>query len=197
MIGPEGAYMNQSDLLNQMLESGTQAAIEGARGFAAYLSNLPVNAETLHMYLKVLSLNDKEVLDAVFKKRTPESLFSPVTPDRRLVASILDLLSSRRAGETDRRVVYACTGTLASVYTHPANGMKIHPLTAQELYHTAKYLLLQDETAERFITGIMEAVTALPSREYGGVSLVAAKIRDAALDTTKGLESVIPHGLLI
>ncbi len=189
--------MNQSDVLNQMLESGTQAAIEGARGFAVYLANLPVSTENLYMYLKVLSLNDTEVLNAVFKKRMPESLFSRITPDKRLVASLLNLLSSRRAGETDPRVVHACTGTLASVYTHPADGMKIHALTAQELYHTVKYLVLKDETAERFITEILEAVTTLPSGEYGGVSLVAGKIRDAALDTTKGLESVIPHGLLI
>lgn len=181
--------------IESMLSSHTPEAEAAVAAFARHFSSYPLTADNVHIFQKILAYNNSDAVDAILKRRDPDSFFSIIEPDRSLVLFAFATLTENRMGELYKPVVLACLGILQNTYKNPEYGMSVYSLSVADLYHTAKYLKTESEDIETIIVGLLENLSRLSG--MNNVSNLAGNIIDAHYDNSKRIESIIPPSILL
>jgi hypothetical protein len=189
--------MNDLRMLEDMLNSSTREGRDGIVAFARSLQGITLDERTLPIYLKFIRTNVSEAIDELYADREPASFFSRLAPDRRLVTSVLALLSEHTPKTADRRVVLSCLGVLLTAYRSAGEGMALYPMSVQDLFHTAKYFVVEDSEIDMLLEEFLDSLSALPGIQYGPLQLTAVKIRDVHFDASKKLTDIIPGTILV
>ena len=66
--------------IESMLSSHTPDAEAAVVAFARHFSSYPLTLENSHIFQKILEYNNPSAIEAIFKRRRPESFFSILEP---------------------------------------------------------------------------------------------------------------------
>jgi hypothetical protein len=75
--------------------------------------------------------------------------------------------------------------------------MALYPMSVQDLFHTAKYFVVEDSEIDMLLEEFLDSLSALPGIQYGPLQLTAVKIRDVHFDASKKLTDIIPGTILV
>ncbi|RKX81605.1 MAG: hypothetical protein DRP58_11630 [Spirochaetes bacterium] len=187
--------ISEFQFIESMLASHTPEAEAAVVAFARHFATYPLTLDNVHIYQKILQYNNTEAVDAILKRRNPDSFFSTIEPDRSLVVFALSTLAMYRSEELYKPVVLVCLGILQNVYKNPGHGISVYSLSVSDIYHTAKYLKNADEPIETLLISFLENLNTL-SRS-NNISNIAGNIIDAFFDNSKKIESIIPSSILL
>ena len=181
--------------IESMLSSHTPEAENAVIAFSKHFASYPLNHETAFVYQKLIYYNNSEIIDVIFKTRNPDSFFSILEPSRSLMVFAFSTLTDYRAGELYKPAILSCLGIIQNAYKNPGFGVEIYPLSVSDLYHTAKYLKMDNDEVETHIIDFFENLCSLS--KYENITALARNIIDAHYDNSKKLESVIPLSILL
>jgi len=182
------------EIIETMLSSHTPEAESAVIAFAKHFSSYSVNNETSLVFQKIMNYNNSKAIDALLKNRNPESFFSTLEPSRSLILFAFTTLTEYRSNELYEPAILVCLGILRNIYKNPEFGTKIYPLSIADIYHTAKYLKLENEEIEQIIINFLENLNNLSKMSQ--ISSISGKIIDAHYDNSKKIESIIPLSIL-
>ncbi|RLD28764.1 MAG: hypothetical protein DRI73_11360 [Bacteroidetes bacterium] len=177
-----------------MLSSHTPEAESAVIAFAGYFSSHTLNSETSSIFQKIIKYNNPAAIDELLKNRTPESFFSTLEPSRSLILFALTTLSEYRFNELYKPAILVCLGILQNIYNNPEYGHKLYSLSIADIYHSAKYLKVENEKIEQLIISFLENLNNLS--RMNNISTTSGNILDAHYDNSKKLESIIPLSIL-
>ncbi len=180
--------------IESMLSSHTPEAENAVIAFSKHFASYPLNQETASVYQKLIYYNNPETIDAIFKTKTPDSFFSVLEPSRNLILFAFSTLSGYHAGDLYEPAVLSCLGIIQNAYKNPGFGFSIYPLTVSDLYHTAKYLKVENNEIETHIIDFLENLGSLSKHE--SITALARNIIDVHYDNSKKIENIIPHSIL-
>ena len=181
--------------IESMLSSHTPDAEAAVVAFSRHFASYPLSLENAHIFQKILEYNNPEAVDAILKRRSPDSFFSILEPGRSLVLFALSTLTMYRKSELYKPVVLICLGILQNVYRNPQYGVSIYPLSVADIYHAAKYLKIENENIETIIISFLENLNMLSG--MNDISNLARNIIDAHYDNNKKIENIIPSSILL
>lgn len=184
--------MENRDILENMLKSGTSAGREGVLSFSRYLVTCPLSLKTVPLYLKVIRTGHQGIADILFSMRDPESLFTTVTMSPDLLRGLFDLLSEINMHTVEGETAVSL---LSGVYA----GIEVFSLwkppfrlTVFDIYNAGKYLVSNEIRAVELSLKIIESVSDLHESAFKDVSRTALDIMSAYYDDSKKLQQVIP-----
>lgn len=181
-------------LIESMLSSHTPEAKSAVLAFSRHFSSYTLNSETSSVFQKLIKYNDAEAIDALLEKRNPDSFFSTQEPSRSLILFAFSTLTEHRFYQLYEPAIFVCLGILQNVYKNPEYGIKLYSLSISDIYHTAKYLKLENDRIENLIISFLENLNNL--RTMNNISTITGNIIDSHYDSSKKLESIIPVSIL-
>lgn len=181
--------------IESMLSSHTPDAEAAVAAFALYFSTYPLTVQNAHIFQKILKYNNPAAVDALLKRRNPESFFSILEPSEELVIFAFSTLTEYRVGKLYEPVIFACLGILQNAYRNPQYGVSIYPLSVADIYHTAKYLKVENEKMESILISFLNNFNMLSGQK--DISNLAGNIIDAHYDNSKKIENIIPSSILL
>ena len=181
--------------IESMLSSHTAEAEAAVVAFARHFSTYPLTSENSHVFQRILEYNNSSAIDAILKNRSSESFFSILKPSRDLIIFAVSTLTKYRSNELYEPVVLVCLGVLQSTYKNPEYGISIYPLSVADVYHTAKYLKVENEDIESLLISLLENFHM--TSKLKDVSNLAGNIIDAHYDNNKKIEDIIPSSILL
>lgn len=183
------------DFIESMLSSHTPDAEAAVTAFAGHFSTYPLTLQNVHIFQKILAYNHPDAVDTLLKRRNPESFFSILEPSRGMAVFAFSTLTEYRAGELYEPVILVCLGILQNIYRNPQYGVSIYPLSVADIYHTAKYLKVNNEKMESILVNFLDNFNMLTGHK--DISNLAGKIVDAHYDNSKKIENIIPSSILL
>lgn len=177
-------------------------SVEAAVTYARFLSSIGITPENYTVYLKMLEIENHWVIDALVGERDPFLMFSSVQPNSFIVHRIFAMLTKWHRGGIYSKNLSVILGVLQSVYSSPANGCRIYPISIADLNALAKHLIKengQDDPLNRVILEILNNLTKLEGEadtNMEEIAIHAAAIRNAFFDNRRQMEDVIPLVLL-
>jgi hypothetical protein len=186
-----------SDLADRIFAANTEESKQAVIAISRLLSKEHISDSNACIYLKILNLNLEEVSEAIFSNRTPELLFSSVTPSRELVVSCLSILIGKRPKELNSKNILACLGVLQNTYKNPKYGFNVYQLSISDIQNTGKYLIIDDSKINVMIIELFNDIYRLYYPKYKDSVIKAREIIDCYFDKTKQLSDVIPGVLLV
>jgi hypothetical protein len=193
----------ESRLLQGIFGCRSQEAVEASITYARFLSTVGITSENYPVFLKILEIDNRWVIDALIAKRDPFLLLSAVQPNRFIVERCLAMMTRWHKGGIYDKSLSVIMGVLQSVYSSPRDGYRIYPLTIADDNAIGKHLNKakgQDDPLNRAILEVLEKIADLEDSGDGQmeeVAIHAAAIRNAFFDDNKQIESVIPPVLLV
>jgi hypothetical protein len=193
----------ENHLLHGIFGCRTTEAVEAAVTYASFLSSIGITPENYPVFLKMLEVENHWVIDSLIGKRDPFLLFSGVQPNRFIVSRVLKMMTKWQRGSIYHKNLSVILGVLQSVYSSPADGFRIYPLTIADTNAIGKHLDKrngQDDPLNRAILEVLEKIADLEDAgnpELEEVAMHASAIRNAFFDDRKEMEAVIPPVLLV
>ncbi|MEO0326870.1 MAG: hypothetical protein AAF447_28265, partial [Myxococcota bacterium] len=193
----------ENRLLQGMFGTRTPEAVEASVTYARFLSTVGITPENYPVFLQMLEIENRWVIDALIGERDPFLILSSVQPNRYTVSRIFAMMMRWHKGSIYDKNLYVCLGVLQSVYSSPAAGYDIYPLSISDVNAIGKHLDKskgQDEPINRAILEIIEKISELEDandQELEEVSAHARKVRNAFFDDRKKMEDAIPPVLLV
>jgi hypothetical protein len=182
-------------MINEILADKSPAANQALIGFTRYLSSVGLTDQTAPIFIKILKRNLSETSDILFKNRDPFTFFSNITLSGEMIREVLNILTDYKPNQIDHKIFKVCLGILQKGYKSAGEGFNIYPLRVADLHHIGKYLIIQEDELNNLISDLLDDIWRLQNRTHRLSCEEAKKIRDAFLDNTKRLESVIPSNL--
>jgi len=194
----------ENRLLRDIFGCRTAEAAEAAMGYARFLHAIGVTPENYPVFLRMLEIENHWVIDALIGDHDPFLLLSAVQPNEFSVSRVFVMLTRWRKGGIYTKNLSVILGVLQSVYSSPADGYRIYPLTVADVNALGKHLDKekgQDDTLNRAIIEVLERLSTLedeyPPPEVEDVAIHASAVRNAFFDDRKRMEDVIPPVLLV
>jgi len=193
----------ETHLLQGIFGCRTTEAVEAAITYARFLSSVGITPQNYPVFLRMLEIENRWVIDALIGGRDPFLLLSPVQPNKYIVDRIFAMMARWYKGGIYHKNLSVILGVLQSVYSSPREGYSIYPLTIANLNALGKHLdkeVGQDDPLNRVILEILDKLGDLQSdqdREMEDVAIHAASIRQAFFDDRRKMEDVIPPVLLV
>lgn len=193
----------ETHLLQGIFGCRTTEAVEASVTYARFLSSTGITPENYPVFLRMLEIENRWVIDALIADRDPFLLLSPVQPNKFIVDRIFAMMARWHKGGIYHKNLSVILGVLQSVYSSPREGYSIYPLTIANLNALGKHLNKesgQDDPLNRVILEILDKLGDLQSdedRELEDVAIHAAAIRQAFFDDRRKMEDVIPPVLLV
>lgn len=179
--------------IESMLMTHTREAEDAVIAFSRFLSLSPIDERNASLYQKILAYNHPEAVDALLKRRNPESLFSGLTPSRYLAVFAFSTLSEFSSDKLYKSTVLICLGIIQSIYTNPRHGVSLYSPSVTEIYHMAKYFKISHSRVEDLILDCLENISQLSGRNE--MASISRKIMDTYFDNSKKIESIIPSSI--
>jgi hypothetical protein len=183
-------------MLDQLLADRSPVARNAVAGFAVYLSTVGFSEQTCPLFFKILKANYREATAPLFGKRSPESFFVPLQPNRFMVVESFAILTMYNSSELIPETLSACIGVLAETYKHAASGIQIYSPTIPDLYHVARHLQSNNEHTVSMIVDLLQDIHSCQVPGFNDAGTMAGDIVMAWLDRSKGLSSILPRQLL-
>jgi len=193
----------ETHLLQGIFGCRATEAVEAAVTYARFLSSSGITPENYPVFLRMLEIENRWVVDALIGDRDPFLLLSPVQPNKYIVNKIFAMMARWHKGGIYHKNLSVILGVLQSVYSSPRDGYSIYPLTIANLNALGKHLdkeAGQDDPLNRVILEILDKIGDLQSgedREMEDVAIHAASIRQAFFDDRRKMEDAIPPVLLV
>jgi hypothetical protein len=193
----------ETHLLQGIFGCRTTEAVEASITYARFLSSSGITPENYPVFLRMLEIENRWVVDALIGGRDPFLLLSPVQPNKYIVDRIFAMMTRWHKGGIYHKNLSVILGVLQSVYSSPRDGYSIYPLTIANLNALGKHLdkeAGQDDPLNRVILEILDKLGDLEStdnREMEEVAIHAAAIRQAFFDDRRRMEDAIPPVLLV
>lgn len=193
----------ESRLLQGIFGCRSQEAVEASITYARFLSTVGITSQNYPVFLKILEIDNRWVIDALIADRDPFLLLSAVQPNRFIVERCLAMMTRWHKGGIYDKSLSVIMGVLQSVYSSPRDGYRIYPLTIANDNAIGKHLNKakgQDDPLNRAILEVLEKIADLEDSgdaQMEEVAIHAAAIRNAFFDDNKQIESVIPPVLLV
>lgn len=181
-------------IIESMLSSHTPEAISAVIAFSKHFSSYSLNNENSSVFQKIINYNNSKAIDALLKNRNPDSFFTILEPSRALILFAFTTLSEYRFNELYEPAILVCLGILQNIYKNPEYGNKLYSLSIADIYHTAKYLKVENDKIEELIISFLENLNNLS--RMNNISTISGNIIDAHYDNSKKLESIIPLSIL-
>jgi len=192
--------------LTNILELRESEGVDATIAYARYLSMVGVNPDNYPVFLKLLSLRNHWVADALLGDAEPETFFSVVQPNYFILKECFRALSQAKNGGLYPKALHVYLGLLKVTYQNPTEGYRVYPLNPENVNHLGKHL---DESQDQkyslnsSILNILDMIASLvdPGRpsedqELMSVATQANNIRGKFLDMNKSLDEAIPDLLL-
>ena len=196
-----------SEIENRLLQGifgcRTTEAVEAAITYASFLSTIGITPENYPVFLRMLEIENHWVIDALIGDRDPFLLLSAVQPNEFIVDRIFAMMTRWHKGGIYSKNLSVILGVLQSVYSSPADGYRIYPLTIANVNALGKHLDKekgQDDPLNRAILEVLEKLSNLEDKgnpEMEEVAIHASAVRNAFFDDRKRMEDVIPPVLLV
>jgi len=193
----------ENKLLQGIFGCRTTEAVEAALTYARFLSSVGITPENYPVFLRMLEIENKWVIDALIGDRDSFTLLSSVQPNRFIVGKILAMMTRWHRGGVYDKNLSVILGVLQSVYGSPRDGYRIYPVTIADVNAIGKHLNKakgQSDPVNRAILAVLEKFSALEEPENSEVeeiSIHATAVRNAFFDDRKRMEDVIPPVLLV
>lgn len=195
------------DIENKLLQGTfgcrSTEAVEAAVTYARFLSSVGITPENYPVFLRMLEIENRWVIDALIGERDAFTLLSSVQPNRFIVGRILAMMTRWHRGGVYHKNLSVILGVLQSVYGSPRDGYRIYPVTIADVNAVGKHLNKakgQNDPLNRAILAVLEKFSALEdpeSAEVEEISIHATAVRNAFFDDRKRMEDVIPPVLLV
>jgi hypothetical protein len=193
----------ETHLLQGIFGCRSAEAVEASITYARFLSSSGITPENYPVFLRMLEIENRWVVDALIGGRDPFLLLSPVQPNKYIVDRIFAMMTRWHKGGIYHKNLSVILGVLQSVYSSPRDGYSIYPLTIANLNALGKHLdkeAGQDDPLNRVILEILDKLGDLQSdqdREMEDVAIHAAAIRQAFFDDRRRMDDAIPPVLLV
>ncbi len=192
--------------LTQLFDCSEAERVDGTLYYAKYLYKVGVNSDTYPVYLKLLSIPNHWVVDALLGDKEPSKYFNEIQPNHFILAECFRAFRHKRGGVYEKSLA-AFLGILIVTYKNAGEGYRVYPLTAEDVNNLGKHLdenqpqtfpintlllTILDKIASLMDPGTLENATM----DVMKVATQANNIRGKFLDMTKHLNEAIPDLLL-
>jgi hypothetical protein len=191
-------------IVQNMLGSRTEEAVEGSISFARFLSLSVLNNDNYPLFLKLLEVENHWVIDTMVGKKDPFLLLSAIQPNSYIGYTGFKLLTNWHPGGIYPVTLSVVLGILQAAYASPKDGFKIYAVSINDVNNLGKHLnkeLGQDDLNNRCILDILDRLGSLagtssnPDKEQ--MARQANNIRTFYFDKRKKMEDIIPQVLLV
>jgi len=186
--------MIDESYIEKILSDTSEGNKENVIGFVKYFKTYPLNENNFTVFQKIIDTNINEALEILFKDRNPETFFSTLKPNRKLIFNALNTLIKYSPKKISILGVSSSLGILQNVYKNARNGLKIYMLSASDIQHIAKYLLIDNDEIDKIIVEFLEAIWEIGVKD---ISVLSKNILNSYYDNKKNLTDFIPENLLI
>ncbi|NNM54127.1 MAG: hypothetical protein HKM05_05330 [Spirochaetales bacterium] len=190
-------------MLKGIMGTRTIEAVESAITYASYLNFTGINNGNYPVFLKVLTVRNHHVIDALLGTRDPFLFMSSIQPNYFIVATCFSILAKYRKGEVYSKTLGIILGVFQATYNSPLDGYKIYPPSVADLNSLGKHLNEdkgQDDLLNRSILDILDKLSSLEGQNQNedmeDLAVHAHNIRNNFFDSTKRLVDIIPEVLL-
>jgi hypothetical protein len=187
--------MADNDFIEKILNDTSIANRESFVSITKYISTYHLTGENAYLFLKIISGNIPEALDALFKNKNPESFFSTLGVNRKIILGALDILVKHKPKELEEKALLASLGILQTAYKNGREGFSIYKLSFSDIHHTAKHLVKNNKRCNDMIIDILESIWNYDNKNEVGV--LAINILNTFYDKKKKLSDFIPETLLL
>ena len=193
----------ENNLLQGIFGCRTYEAVEAAVTYARFLSSMGLTPDNYPVFLKMLEIENRWVVDALVGDRDPFLFLSPVQPNKYIVNRIFAMMTKWHKGGIYSTNLSVILGVLQSVYSSPNDGYRIYPLSIADVNALGKHLNKekgQDDPLNRAILEILANLSELEgsdNTEMEEIAIHASAIRNAFFDNRKEMSEVIPPVLLV
>jgi len=191
-------------IVQNMLGSRTEEAVEGSISFARFLSLSGLHNDNYPLFLKLLEVENHWVIDTMVAKKDPFLLLSAIQPNSYLSFTAFKLLTNWHPGGIYPVTLSVVLGMLQGCYASAKDGFKIYSVSINDVNNLGKHLNKetgQDDPNNRTILDILDRLGSLagtsqdPDKEQ--MARQANNIRTFYFDKRKKMEDVIPQVLLV
>ncbi len=188
--------------LQRIFECRSEEAVEAAIAYARYMASVGVTPESCPVFLSILEIRNRWVVEALVGKQDPFEMLSGVQPNADLLRHIFKMLVDWPKGEISPINLSVILGALRAIYTTPRDGYRLHPISLAELNALGKHLDKgkgQDNPVNRAILDSLYKLSSLESAEDPAMDQIAGQalaIRNVFLDDRRKMGDVIPEVLL-
>ena len=135
--------------IGMFIEDNSPQSKEVLLTYAALFSKKRITEKNAFVCIKLMSANNRMVVDTLVGNKDPLLLFSEVKPSRELLESVFTLLSSFKEDELYEKSVLACIGFLAGIYADTALGDGLYKPSKKDVAGCVKYVKhVSSKTAE-------------------------------------------------
>lgn len=204
--GQEDLDKLELSFLTNILRVDDPVGVDASVAYSRYLNMVGVNPDNYPIFLKLISLRNHWVTDALIGDAQPESYFGKVQPNYFIIKECFRALNQASRGGIYPKSLQVYLGILKVTYENSLEGYRVYPLTTTDVNNMGKHL---DETQDQrftlnaIILGILDRVASLidPGRpeeddQVTAVATQANNIRGKFLDMNKSLNEAIPDLLL-
>jgi hypothetical protein len=193
----------ENEFFQQIIDCQSPESVEAALTFAAYINTLGLTPENYPVFLRMLEIENRWVVDALIGEMDPFELLTTVQPNHHIVSRIFAMMTRWNRGGIYSKNLSVILGVLKANFTSPEDGFRIYPLSISDINGMGKHLdksKSQDDPLNRAILNILDSISHLkadpdsPTKEK--IALQASAIRNAFFDDRKSMEEVIPAVLL-
>lgn len=191
-------------IVQNMLGSRTEEAVEASISFANFLSLSGLTNDNYPLFLKLLEVENHWVIDTMVAAKDPFLLLSPIQPNSYLAFTAFKLLTNWHPGGIYPVTLSVVLGMLQAAFASPKDGYKIYAVSINDVNNLGKHLNKetgQDDPNNRCILDILDRLGSLagtstdPEKEQ--MSRQANNIRTFYFDKRKKMEDIIPQVLLV
>jgi len=201
----------ENQLLQQILNCSTPAAVEACITYARFLNLTGITNENYPCFIKVLEVGNHWVIDGLIGERDPFLFLSSIQPNSQILESCFRILTEKHPGELYPKSLSVILGVLQATYNVPEDGYNIYRLSIYDLNTLGKHLneeIGQEDSLNRVILDILHKIAQLKgrlgseglegeNRDKEDLAIHANEIMSHFFDDTKRLSQVIPQVLLI
>jgi len=191
------------ELLKGLLRTRSVEAVEAAITYGAYLNSIGITNSNYPIFLKMLSIRNHHVIDALLGDRDPFLFLSSIQPNYFIVATCFTFLGKYHPDEIYSKTLGIILGVFQATYSNPLDGYNIYPPSIADINGLGKHLIEkkgQDDLLNRSILDILDKTSELEGQNINesmeDLAVHAHNIRNNFYDTTKRLVDVIPDVLL-
>ena len=190
-------------LLKGLMGCRTPEAVESAMTYAAYLNSIGITNSNYPIFLKILGVRNRHVIDSLLGTRDPFLFMSSIQPNYFIVASCFSFLGKYHPAEIYSKTLGIILGVFQATYNSPLDGYNLYPPTISDINSLGKHLIEekgQDDLLNRSILDALDKISELEGtgtdEEMEDLAIHAHNIRNNFFDSTKRLVDVIPNVLL-
>jgi len=192
--------------LKKIFELKETEAVDASMAYVRYLNLIGVNPDNYPIFLKLISLPNHWIIDALLGDADPETFFKSVQPNYFILKECFRALDRAKRGGVYPQALLIYLGILKVIYSQPIEGYRVYPLTTTDVNSLGKHLdesRDQTDSLNKSILNILDMIASLidpgrapDSAEILAVATQANNIRGKFLDNTKSLDEAIPVILL-